>query len=101
MSLNLKKRRNFKYVTDDQIKNLKNRVLIDRMTAVKGEAETNYIEVVSKKTKITDKVPGMILTKLYVITFAQFILDFIFWKIQNCIFCKQSPCSSNFLIPTP
>ena len=59
LSLNLKKRRQYKYKTSTDAPIVDENPFITNITPVVGEFETNYVEVTRKKRRITDKVPGM------------------------------------------
>ena len=58
MSLNLKKRKNHNFMLPEKVSKLRYRAFIGYTAEVRGEFETGYVEVVSKKKKIVDKTPG-------------------------------------------
>ena len=58
MTLNLTKRRKYKYVLPKNAPTLDDNPFITNVYPVQGEFETGYMEVAEKKRRTTDKVPG-------------------------------------------
>ena len=81
MSLNLRKRREHKYLTAEEAKKVRNPGLIDSMTALTGEYETNLTEMVKKRKVINDNVPGMKFVENFSLNF--FLVHIGFFILEN------------------
>ena len=75
MTLNLLKRRKYKYVKPANAPTLDDNPFITNVYPVQGEFETGYMEVTEKKRNTTDKVPGIII-------FVYLIFKFIITKFK-------------------
>ena len=60
MTLNLLKRRGYKYVKPSNAPTLDDNPFVTNVYPVQGEFETGYLEVTQKKRRTTDQVPGNI-----------------------------------------
>ena len=68
MTLNLMKRRKYKYVLPANAPTLDDNPFVTNVYPVQGEFETGYIEVAEKKRRTTDKVPGLFI-RFYLLFF--------------------------------
>ena len=59
LSLNLEKRRKYKYVKPTDAPVLDEKPFVTNVSPVYGEFDTNFVEVTEKKRRIIDRVPGI------------------------------------------
>ena len=65
LTLNLMKRRKYKYVPTNQAPVIDDTPFITNISPVAGEFDTEFVEVTQKRQRIVDKVPGKYLPGIY------------------------------------